>query len=285
MKRSFALPAFATFVALVTMPIAAQAAPHHHPHSSLTSRGPSSYADMDNNGRWTSGDKKLPPPMAHGVEYATYTAPDTRDGVVLGGSLPPMVFVSANGDIHVDGSISGEYIELSSLDGDIWIAPGVRVGASQYGLQLNAPHGTIHLGDGARLSGGSGTGVDVRAHTIDEGNNVALNATGIGGHVELMGAPTFGTGDSFLTAAGGVSQDTEVLIATCGNIDLDHASFAGEDIRLDARASCAEGGHVSLTNSKVTLDRDENSSFDTIGSPVDLTGTTFSPKDAHVGTL
>ena len=46
-----------------------------------------------------------------------------------------------------------------------------------------------------------------------------------------------------------------------------------------------EGGHVSLTNSSVKLDTDSNSSFDTVGSPVDLTGTTFSPKNAHVGTL
>jgi hypothetical protein len=35
----------------------------------------------------------------------------------------------------------------------------------------------------------------------------------------------------------------------------------------------------------VKLDTDSNSSFDTVGSPVDLTGTTFSPKNAHVGTL
>jgi hypothetical protein len=278
MTKSFVAVAVAAALGSVGVAAHAGASPHHRARVSHASAGPRSYVDVDDNGRFSAVDQKLPAPIAPGVEYANLTTLPGKLGAVIGGGLPQAVIVVANGDIHVTGSLGGDMLQLSTLEGDIWIDANVHLNANKYGVVLSAPNGTIHIGDNASVNAGSGSPVQIKGRAEAIGNNVRVSADSVFGSVGIIGAATFGTGDAFVTPTGGESQDTRVAIETCGNIDLDQATIAAEDITINATSSCTEGGgHVSITNSHLKLDVDGNAMLDIQGSPVNLEGTTITP--------
>ncbi len=276
-KRSLGV-ALATVV-LGLVPTAAFAQARHTPHVGHNSGGPRSYVDVDDNGRWTSGDTKLPAPVAPGVLYANLSKVGDRAGAVLGDDVPATTILVAPGDIHVTSSLSANLLQLSSTGGDIWIDAGVHLSGSKYGLVIDAPHGTVHIGDGASLSAGDGSIVHIAAPAVEVGNNVAFNASSVGGGISIN-APTtsFGTGDSFITPTSGESQDTSVNIASCA-VNLSHASIAAEVIEVKTQSSlCPEAGGIAITNSTLKLDNDSNAMLDLFAPSVNLQGTTITPK-------
>jgi hypothetical protein len=276
-KRSYG-DAIATLV-LGLVPTAAFAQTRHTPHVAHSSSGPRSYLDVDDNGTWSSPDTKLPAPIAPGVLYANLSKAGDRAGAVLGDGVPATTIIAAPGDIHVTASLGVNQLNLSSSGGDIYIDAGVHLSASKYGVVLDAPRGTIHIGDGATLTAGDGSTVHLAAPTVEVGNNVTFTAPSVMGSVTII-APTtsFGTGDAFITPTSGVSQDTSVNISSCA-VNLSHASIAAEVISVKTRSSlCPEAGGIAITNSSLKLDNDSNAMLDLFGPSVNLQGTTITPK-------
>lgn len=282
MKRTAFVLGACALLAAGAFPLAAGASPHHRPHNAQNN-APRSYVDRDNNGAWSGVDSKLPPPIVSGVEYANFAKSATKVGVVIGGALPPTVVISTNGDIHITASLGGDLIELVSTNGDIIVDPGVSITGRKYGVNLHAPGGTIRIGDGARINAGGGSPVSIAGRAVSEGNDVLLTSPAEQGYVGLGGVLSFGTGDQFITAANGVSQDSSVHLMACGDLTLSHATITGENVALDASTACGETARVSVTNSTIKLDKDSNAQLESSGSPINLEGTTVTP--SGVGTL
>lgn len=282
-KRSIAIASAALVVLSVATVAGAQ--PNHHAHTAHTAKGsagPRTYVDTDGNGVWTTVDKKFPAEVAPGVLYAKLTDMPGRPGAVIGSSLPGTAIVIAASGIRVNSSIGGNMLNLVSTNGDIWIAPGVHVNESKYGIILDASNGTIHIGDGATINASGGGPVSIRAKAVEIGNNVEIanRDANSGSSISATGGLlTVGTGFKLTAPVLGDYVNSSVSLATCGNISLDRATLQAENISVRSNVSCSEGGSIAITNSTLKLNTDSTALLDLSGGPVNLAGTTITPND------
>ncbi|MGU3390752.1 two-partner secretion domain-containing protein [Sphingomonas sp. M1A8_2b] len=193
-----------------------------------------------------------------------FTGVISASGGQIGGNGDVSVRAGALGIDGVAGSITASKALGLNVDGDFAItgkglvagggattanvggALGVTEGGLQGGSALIVRAGSVTIGSGGQISGGS-----VTADTIGAATNAGLIASA--GRVDLTAATLTntgtisGNGGTSLKAAGLVAQDG--LVASDGAIDINAGAFTSRGGTVEA------GSALDVTAGSVTLDR------------------------------